>query len=135
MSAEGVTVFEFGSGSPHHPEGFGAWTVRWDDTGFSITHRVRDDVIEYPPVSLAGDDEAELRKLIDAAALERREDSHTPGTPDRVPASFRIARGEHVTTVKVWVDWDRPDDPVVQLIQKIAALIEKHTGVTPVLAS
>jgi hypothetical protein len=128
-------AFEFDSGSSHHPEGFGAWRVRWDASGFAITHQVRDRVIEYPPVRLAPEDDAALRALIDAAGLDRRGDAVPPAAPGRPVATFRTGNGDRGRSVRVWVDWDRDGDPIVRLTHKIGELIEKHTGVTPVLRS
>ena len=126
-------VFEFDSGSPNHPEGFGAWRVRWDASGFAVSHQVRDRVTDYPPVRLAPEDESALRALIEAATLETRGDSLPAGAPGRPMAVFRTGRGGDVATVRVWVDWDRAGDPIVELVRKIGELIEKHTGVRPVL--
>jgi hypothetical protein len=125
-------VFEFDSGSPHHPEGFGAWRVRWDESGFAITHQVRDRVTDYPKVRLAPEDESALRALIDAADFETRGDTVPSAAPGRPFAVFRVGSGR---VVRVWVDWDRTGDPIVRLTDKIGELIEKHTGVTPVLRS
>jgi hypothetical protein len=128
-------VFEFSSGAPNHPEGFGAWTVRWDGRQLAIEHRVRDRVTRYPAVAPAAEDSAALGKLIEAARLEEGARELRAAPPGRVPASFKIRRGAKETTAKVWVDWDRPGDPVTQLVRKLGELIERHTGTRPVLIS
>ena len=128
-------MFEFDSGSPHHSEGFGAWRVRWDESGFAITHQVRERVTDYPKVRLAPEDEAALRALIDAADFTTRGDTVPSAAPGRAFATFRIGSAGSSRVVRVWVDWDRTDDPIVRLTQKIGELIAKHTGVTPVLRS
>lgn len=134
MSAQ-TDVFEFDSGLSHHPEGFGAWRARWDESGFAITHQVRDRVTDYPKVSLAPEDEAALRARIEEANLRARGNILPSAAPGRAFASFRVGSGGDVKPVRVWVDWDREDDSVVRLIRKIGKLIEKHTGVMPVLRS
>jgi hypothetical protein len=111
-------VFEFDSGSPHHPEGYGAWRVRWDESGFAITHQVRERVTDYPKVRLASDDQAALRALIDAADFETRGDTVPSAAPGRALAMFRVGSGR---AVRVWVDWDRTDDPIVRLTHKFAS--------------
>ncbi len=134
-AAEPAMTFEFNSGASHHPEGFGAWTVRWNNSLLCIAHQVRDKIEKFPPVSLSSQDKAELQKLIDAANLESSAPTLAPTAPGSVPATFRITRGEKINTTKRWVDWDRSADPVLILIKKLAELIEKHTAAKPVLQS
>jgi hypothetical protein len=125
-------IFEFDSGSPNHPEGFGAWRVRVDGDRISIVHQVRENVRQYPEMTLSDHDQRELQDSIDAARLDEQRQTSSQGVPDQPIATFRVGRGD-ARTVRVWIDGRKTDDPVVKLLHRLADLIEKLTGTRPVL--
>jgi hypothetical protein len=128
-----VMNFEFSSGATHHPEGFGAWSVKWDGRAFVITHQVREQKKQYPPATLSSQDERELLALLEQARQQELTDNGGRVVPDRVQASFTFTTGADSKTIRTWVDRNRQDDALAKLMRKIAQLIEKHTGVKPVL--
>jgi hypothetical protein len=125
--------FAFNSGSPHHPEGFGAWTVRIEDDRLRIEHQVRDKVTRYPEARLSAQEQTELRELIDAARLEKLPSESPRAIPDQPRVSFTLGQGAASRTFQTSIDWTKTD-PLVTLVRRLAALIEKFTGAKPVLA-
>ncbi len=127
-------VFEFSGGGAYHPQGFGEWRVRLDAAGmFSITHNIRDETTDYGVFTLTERENSELWELIRAAGIEGLEPPQRPGVPDEVKYTFVLRDGTQVHSVEIWGNDARENDEIVALIDRIAALIEAHTGQKPVL--
>jgi hypothetical protein len=128
------TVFEFDSGAATHPEGFGAWKVKVQGNRADFEHRVHQRTTRYPPVTLTESEQNGLWNLIGALDFSQRSQTVRPSIPDQAALILSLSDRTGTRRLYVLVDWNKADDPVTRLVQRLAELIAKYTGEKPVLA-
>ena len=128
-----LQAFEFSSGGAYHVDGYGEWTVVVDTNGaLSVTHNVKGEVVDYGSFLLEGQENSDLWKLIRAIEMESMESSDRLGVPDEVQYGFVLLESGLTHSASLWADDARESEGVVALVERLAVLIEKLTGETPV---
>jgi hypothetical protein len=128
-------TFEYSSGGAYHFEGYGEWLVIVDDDGdMTITHNTYDDeIVDYGPYDLTAAEVAGLWEAVDAIDLEDIYFEPRPGVPDEVSCRFEVkGEGEDVV-LATWINDIREHKGLADIINYCGALIQKYTGVKPVL--
>jgi hypothetical protein len=127
-------VFEFDSGAANHPEGFGAWKIKVQGNRADFEHRVHQRTTRYPPVTLTEPEQNGLWDLIGALDFSQHSQTVRPSIPDQAALTLSISDRAGTRRLNVRVDWNKTDEPVARLVQRLAELIAKYTGEKPVLA-
>lgn len=135
MTAEMMNrLFAFSSAAAHDTGGFGEWRLRAEESGrLSIEHNVPGAVTDFGSFFLSPAENASLWDRITAAAFEQRLPSHRPAAPQEVLLAFALSAQETLHSVQLWADEALADETIACLIEDVEQLIEKYTGVKPVL--
>lgn len=136
MTAEMMNrLFAFSSATPHDADGFGEWRLRAEESGrLSIEHNVLGAVTDFGSFSLSPAENASLWDRITAAAFEQRFASHRAAAgPHEAMLAFALSAQETLHSVQLWANEALADETIARLIEDVEQLIEKYTGVKPVL--
>jgi hypothetical protein len=121
--------FEFSSGGAWHFEGFGEWRVAATSDGqLGISHDVQGKVKDYGKFTLTKKENAELWNLIGRVKMVSID---RPLVPDETVYTLKLETGTGTQTAKIPHN-DAKDD-IKALTKHLGALIEKYTGVKPVM--
>ncbi len=126
--------FEFKSGGAYHISGHGEWIVSLKSDGvFEISHDVGGEIEDYGSYALTGEERSRLWGLTLNFDRAKIESSVRMGTPDEVMYIIIVKENNESRTTNIWIDDAREIDEVTKLVDYIGILIEKYTGVVPVL--
>jgi hypothetical protein len=124
--------FDFSSGGGWLPRGFGEWNVGVMRDGlFHVSHNVRGKVKNYGKFTMTPEENAEVWGLLDRVQAAGLKSSDRPLAPDEAVYTLTIGGGPRLQTMKVARN-DVKDD-LLDLVKCLGALIEKYTGVKPVM--
>jgi len=133
MSKE-ATIFEFHSGGAYHFQGFGEWIVSLESEGrFAIQHNVRGEIKDYGSHSLSPIQADTLWELIQGIDFEVLIESKRMGVPDEARYGFSLRDETADRRVAVWAGEALAQPAIVTLLEQTAAIIEKVTGIKPML--
>ena len=125
---------EFNSGGENHPSGYGAWYVRLcGDGSLLVVHSVGEETKSRDAFVLTKYEARKLFSLFCAVDIKRMETYIRPGVPDEVRYSFSLKDGSGVYNKSVWINDARKNTAIMALVAYLETIIEKYTGIKPVM--
>jgi len=129
-----IEGFEFSSGNPYHPEGFGEWQFEVDLAGkISVRHIIQEEINDFGTFSLSPQEKINLWEQIQAADFQRSAIPEKSGMPDESQFIFVLHTPEGNQAYRIWQSDIAAYEKIAALVDQISILIEKYTGEEPIL--